>query len=58
MVYLTFAVIEKVISTRKACLDMIVVKAFINKGDPNGCTTWQYLYWKKLFNAIIVERKT
>jgi len=38
---------------------MNVVKTVVTKGiNRNGCTTWQWLYWKKLFNAITVERKT
>jgi len=38
---------------------MIVVKAFIKRGvNRNSCTTWQWLYWIKLFKAITGERKT
>jgi len=37
---------------------MIVVKNFLKRGvKRNSCTTWQWLYWTKLFSPITVERK-
>jgi len=33
---------------------MIVVMVFIR----SSCTSWQWLYWIKLFHTITVERKT
>jgi len=38
---------------------MVVVTA-LNKRDVsrNSCTSWQWLYWIKLFSAITFELKT
>jgi len=30
---------------------LIVLKAFKEGGNQNSCTTWQWLYWIKLFNS-------